>query len=169
MTPDRRLERVLMTADTLRGVWTYALQLIRNLPSVEFTLATMGAPLSVSQRQQAALLQNLKIRESDFALEWMNEPWDEVDRAGQWLLQIAREIAPDLIHLNGYTHATLCWNAPVLVIAHSCIVSWWHAVKVAEPPPQYDEYRRRVRAGLIAADLVIAPTRAILDSLRENY
>lgn len=169
MTADREPQRVLMTADGVGGVWTYVLELIRALPSIDFTLATMGAAPSAAQRAQVDVLENVTVRESTFRLEWMNDPWDEVDRAGEWLLEIAREVAPDLIHLNGYTHAVLRWNAPVLVVGHSCVLSWWRATKGAAAPPQYDEYRRRVTAGLNAADLVVAPTTAMLESLRENY
>jgi glycogen(starch) synthase len=161
--------RVLMTADTVGGVWTYALELIRALPSIEFTLATMGGALSASQCAEVDALQNVSVRESAFRLEWMDEPWNDVEQAGEWLLEIAREIAPDVVHLNGYSHAALPWSAPVLVVAHSCVLSWWRATKASDAPPQYDQYRHRVTAGLNAADLVVAPTTAMLESLREDY
>lgn len=162
-------ERVLMTADTLGGVWNYSLDLARALPDVEFTIATMGRRLSREQRQQVTALSNVTIRESELKLEWMDEPWSDVDAAGDWLLEVARETRPDVVHLNGYSHAALDWNAPVVVVAHSCVLSWWGAVKGEAAPPQYDEYRRRVARGLEAADLVIAPTAAMLSVLRENY
>ena len=43
--------RVLMTADAVGGVWTYAVELVRALErdGVEFTLATMGAALSAEE------------------------------------------------------------------------------------------------------------------------
>jgi glycogen(starch) synthase len=55
------IRRVLMTADTVGGVWTYALELCRALErcSVEVALATMGAPLDPSQAREAAALPNL--------------------------------------------------------------------------------------------------------------
>lgn len=161
--------RILMTADTVGGVWTYATELIRALPEVEFALATMGAPITTAQREQIADLQNVLIFPSSYALEWMDDPWKEIDRAGDWLLQIAREFQPDLVHLNGYAHAALPWKRPVIAVAHSCVLSWWSAVKKCDAPPPFDEYRRRVHAGLEAADLVIAPTRAMLNTLAVNY
>ncbi len=48
---------------------------------------------------------------------------------------------------------------------HSCVLSWWQAVHGADAPDEWCEYRRRVRAGLRAADAVVAPTRAMLGSL----
>jgi glycogen(starch) synthase len=169
MTADRQPQRVLMTADPLGGVWTFALELIRGLPAIEFTLASMGGSLSPLQRAEVDALENVSLRESEFQLEWMDDPWGDLERAGEWLLQIAREVAPDLIHLNGYSYAALPWNAPVLVVAHSCIPSWWRATKGTGAPSQYDRYRSRVTAGLNTADLIVAPTRAMLDSLQENY
>ncbi len=163
------VERVLMTADTLGGVWNYALDLARALPETKFTIAAMGRRLSAAQRRQVAALRNTEIRESEFKLEWMDDPWRDVDSAGAWLLELAREIRPDIIHLNGYSHASLEWAAPVIVVAHSCVLSWWRAVKKENAPAQYDEYRRRVSAGLDAADLVIAPTAAMLEALAEDY
>jgi glycosyltransferase involved in cell wall biosynthesis len=158
-----RAPRILMTADTVGGVWTYAVELIRALPQVQFALATMGG------EPEPLDLPNVQVFPSCYALEWMDEPWEEVDRAGDWLQEIARDFAPDLVHLNGYAHATLPWNVPTVVVAHSCVFSWWKAVKGEEPPAAYAEYHRRVSAGLAAADLVLAPTAAMLDSLGENY
>jgi glycogen synthase len=156
--------KVLITADTLGGVWTYALELTRALPEVQFALCTMGGPADATE-----LPPNVELFESSYALEWMDNPWDDVDRAGEWLLQLARDFEPDVVHLNGYAHAALPWNVPVIVVAHSCVFSWWRAVKGGEPPQQYAEYHRRVSSGLAAADLVVAPTAAMLDSLGENY
>jgi glycogen synthase len=163
--------KILMTADAVGGVWTYALDLARSLgpQGIEFVIATMGPRPTAAQEVEAAYLPNVSLMESDFRLEWMDEPWRDVDAAGEWLLGIAADFAPDLVHLNGYSHAALDWRVPVIVAAHSCVVSWWRAVKGEHAPNEWDEYRRRVAAGLRAADFVVAPTRAMLASLVENY
>ena len=158
-----------MTADTVGGVWTYSLELIRALPQIDFALATMGAPVTDEQRAEASALPNLQLFPSSYALEWMDDPWANVDRAGAWLLEIARDFAPNVIHLNGYAHASMRWPAPVLVVAHSCVLSWWRAVKKCDAPRGYAEYSRRLREGLDAAEVVVAPTAAMLQSLGENY
>ena len=162
-------KRILMTADTVGGVWTYAIELMRALPRIEFALATMGVQITAEQRAEASQLGNVQLFPSTCALEWMDDPWNDVDRAADWLLEIAREFNPDLVHLNGYAHANLRWPAPVLVVAHSCVLSWWAAVRNGEVPYGYAEYARRVREGLQAADIVVAPTAAMLRSLGENY
>ena len=158
-----------MTADTIGGVWTYALEMMGALPQIEFALATMGAPLSEAQGAEVDALPNVTLFSAAYALEWMDQPWEDVDRAGEWLLDIARRFQPDVVHLNGYAHAALAWNAPVIVVAHSCVLSWWSAVKKSAAPERYHEYRKRVSDGLDAADLVIAPTAAMLASLGANY
>ena len=171
MTNRSAPRKILMTADAVGGVWTYALELARGLAleGVKFTIATMGPRPTPAQKLEAAQLPNVSLLESDYRLEWMEDPWSDVDAAGEWLRRLAEERAPDLIHLNGYTHAALSWPAPVLVAAHSCVLSWWRAVRGTRNPNEWNEYRRRVARGLQAADFVVAPTRAMLATLGHNY
>jgi glycosyltransferase involved in cell wall biosynthesis len=164
--------KILMTADTVGGVWTYALDLARALEphGVEIALATLGAAMSPQQKRDAAARRNVVVvHESTYKLEWMESPWEDVKRSGQWLLDLERQFKPDLVHLNGYAHARLPFAAPVVVVAHSCVLSWWQAVKGEAAPPSWDRYRAEVAAGLEAADAVAAPTRAMLDTLEANY
>jgi glycosyltransferase involved in cell wall biosynthesis len=163
--------KILMTTDTVGGVWTYALELARSLAEhgVRFSLATMGAPLSDCQRAAAAALENVTVHESRYKLEWMQEPWNDVFTAGRWLLDLERRIRPDVVHLNGYAHGNLPWRAPALVVAHSCVCSWWQAVKHAPAPPQWKRYRDAVKDGLHAAAAVVAPSHHMLDLLQTHY
>jgi glycosyltransferase involved in cell wall biosynthesis len=162
---------ILMTADTVGGVWTYALELVKGLAphGTHVHLATMGAPLSAAQWQQVAALPNLTIHESTYRLEWMDEPWDDVARAGEWLLQLCEELQPNLVHLNGLVHGHLDWGRPALVVVHSCVLSWWQAVKGEAAPATWDCYREAVRRSLQATDLVVAPTAALLAEAAELY
>jgi glycosyltransferase involved in cell wall biosynthesis len=163
--------KVLLTTDTVGGVWTYALELSRALArhDVQIALATMGAPLSPSQRADASRLPNVTLFESAYKLEWMQDPWDDVRQAGDWLLDIERQFSPDLIHLNGYAHGALPWQAPVVVVAHSCVLSWWQAVKGTDAPPSWNRYRDQVTRGLRAADVVVAPSREMLQAAEHHY
>jgi glycogen synthase len=164
--------KVLMTADTVGGVWTYSVELARALASsgVEVALATMGGPPSELQRERVARIPGLKLFESTFRLEWMDEPWDDVERAGRWLTGLAERVEPDVVHLNGYAHGDLDWGRPVVVVGHSCVSSWWQAVHGTAPPADpWARYAERVRAGLAAADRVVAPTAAMLAALEEHY
>ena len=162
---------ILMTADTVGGVWTYALELARALAphGVRVALATMGAPLTSAQWTEAGRIPNVTIYESTYKLEWMAQPWEDVARAGDWLLDLEGRVRPDVVHLNGYAHGALPWRAPVVMVGHSCVLSWWQAVKGENVPPEWARYRAEVRRGLRAADLVLAPTRAMLAALDRHY
>jgi glycosyltransferase involved in cell wall biosynthesis len=129
----------------------------------------MGARMTPGQRTAAAASSVATVHESDFALEWMPDAWHDVDRAGEWLLGLADELQPDVIHLNGYAHAVLPWRAPTVVVAHSCVFSWWRAVHGRDAPAEWSTYAERVDAGLRAADAVVAPTHAMLEALRACY
>jgi glycogen synthase len=168
---DRRPQRVLITADTLGGVWTYALELVKSLErrGVQVALATLGAALNASQRAQLECCKALRVYESSYKLEWMQQAWDDVDAAGDWLLAIEREYRPDVVHLNQFAFGTLPFSAPTLVVAHSCVLSWWQAVHGEPAPASWDQYRRRVGEGLAGASLVAAPTRAMLQTLPRDH
>ena len=163
--------RLLMTADTIGGVWTYALDLARALAPhhVTVALATMGRLPTPAQRAEAATIPGLTLHPSDFALEWMPDPWEDVARAGDWLLGLEDDLKPDVIHLNGYAHGALPWRAPVLMAGHSCVLSWWRAVKGENAPPSWDRYRIEAQCGLRAAGQVVAPTQAMLEALQTLY
>ena len=163
--------KVLMTTDTVGGVWTYALELARALAphGVRIGLATMGERPNAAQRVEAEACGNVELHGSEFRVEWMKDPWQHVDRAGEWLLELESRLRPDLVHLNGYSHAALPWDAPVLVVAHSCVMSWWRAVKGEAAPESWRSYRARVGQGLHDAELVIAPTHALLEAIQAEH
>lgn len=160
-----------MTADAVGGVWGYSLELADALArrDVEVTLAVMGGRLSDVQRRQARGSSIVDLYERDLRLEWMGDPWADVDEAGRWLLDLAGDTTPDIVHLNGYAHGALRWPAPTVVVGHSCVFSWWSAVRGGAPPPEWREYRRRITAGLDGADAVVAPTAAMLAELGRWY
>ena len=163
--------KVLMTADAVGGVWTYALELCRALSvhGVHVVLATMGPEPTEAQRAQAEALANVSLHCASYRLEWMDDPWDDVACAGEWLLALAASERIDVVHLNGFAHAALPWRKPVLVVAHSCVYSWWYAVHGTEPPSSWERYRGMVAAGLNRATAVVAPTLMFLHALRRHY
>ena len=162
---------ILMTADPIGGVWQYALELCRQLAKrdINVVLASMGRRLDHKERTSVFDLQNVALCESAYKLEWMNEPWRDVEAAGRWLLELESRFQPSLIHLNQYSHGALPWKAPSLVVGHSCVYSWFEAVKGSPPGPEWQSYKRAVRAGLQGADLVTAPSRSMLESLQRHY
>lgn len=163
--------KILMTADTVGGVWTYALELIRALApfKTHVALATMGAPLTEEQRQQVEDIDNMTLYESHYKLEWMDDPWQDVEQAGQWLLKLKEEVQPDLVHLNGLVHGALNFGVPTVVVVHSCVLSWWRAVKDEEAPKAWEKYKEMVTKGLQNATMVVAPTQAMLHQAEALY
>jgi glycogen(starch) synthase len=163
--------KVLMTADAVGGVWTYAQDLTGALASrgVEILVAVMGPRPSVKQLEEWRRLSPVEVVHGAYELEWMQRPWFDVDRAGAWLLQLAEEFQPDVVHLNGYAHAALPWHAPRLIVAHSCVLTWWRAVHHEPAPPEWNTYRERIAAGLRAADHLVTPTLAFLSQLQTQY
>jgi glycosyltransferase involved in cell wall biosynthesis len=160
-----------MTAAAVGGVWHYALELARGLAAsdVEVVLAVLGPAPASEQALAAAAIDGLTLAHGGFALEWAPDADRDWDAAGSWLLDLEKAFAPDLIHLNGLAHATLPWRAPTIVVAHSCVLSWWRAVHGDNAPADWADYGRRTRAGLRAADLVVAPTRAFLEQVQALY
>jgi glycosyltransferase involved in cell wall biosynthesis len=129
----------------------------------------MGPTPSEAQRREAARIEGLALHHNPAKLEWMDDPWSDVEAAGDWLLSLERETAPDIVHLNGYCHGSLPFRAPVLLTAHSCVLSWWRAVKGGDAPGEWDIYREKVAGGIAAAAEVVAPTHAMLSAVEEHY
>jgi glycosyltransferase involved in cell wall biosynthesis len=150
-----------MSTDAVGGVWTYATELRQALAAqdVEVVLATLGP--SPPPEPHGAWL--------DCRLEWQDDPWEDVRASGEWLRQQACEHQADVVHLNGYAHAALDWDVPVVAVAHSCVLSWHEAVRGAPAGPGWEPYREAVRAGLRGADAVVAPTAAMRRALRRDY
>lgn len=164
--------KLLMTTDTVGGVWTYTMELCAALEEhgVEIELASMGRALSTEQAREVGRLTNVRVHESDYRLCWMDDPWEDVDRASRWLLKLERQIKPDLVHLNDLGHGGLPWQSPVVLVGHSCVYSWWEAVKKQLPEPgKWSRYRSVVRSSVQRADWLVAPSRAILKSLLYYY
>jgi glycosyltransferase involved in cell wall biosynthesis len=159
--------KILISTDTVGGVLTYTAELASALEAAgdEVVVATMGPRLLRAQREALPA----RVHESDFRLEWMEDPWDDVEAAGRWLLRLEEEERPDVVHLCSYAHAALPFQAPTVLVAHSDVLSWWRAVHGTEAPPSWNRYREETAAGLAAADAVVAPTAAMLEELERDH
>jgi glycogen(starch) synthase len=160
-----------MTGDTVGGVWTYALELCEALAphGVQVMLATMGGYPSAQQESAVSAIPNVSLLGSRYKLEWMDEPWADVEASGAWLLDAERQFAPDVIHLNTLVHGHLAFEAPVLLTVHSCVLSWWASVKGGSIPASWNRYRNEVKTSLQAVETITAPSHAMLRTVRDNY
>jgi glycosyltransferase involved in cell wall biosynthesis len=164
---------VLVTADTIGGVWTYARELVSGLVrrGVRVTLVSFGEIPSTEQTQWLEALPNVDFRATAFRLEWMQEARDDIEASSEFLKAIVEEVKPDLLHLNQFAYGSMDVDIPKIVVAHSDVVSWWAAVKgeVPEDIPWMAWYRAAVQAGLEGAAAVVAPSRWMLDNVTCYY
>jgi glycogen synthase len=165
--------RVVVTTDTLGGVWTYTRELVTELirRGVQVTLVSFG---NIPEARQCTWMEGLKdldFRPTAFMLEWMQDSAEDLEASADYLLGIIHEVQPDLIHLNQFYYGALKCDVPKLVVAHSDVVSWWVAVHGEEPPSStwIDKYRQIVSQGLAGATMVAAPSRWMLDQIVRHY
>jgi len=115
-------------------------------------------------------LDNVMLEEAPYRLEWMAGAAADLTASRQWLTSLARRHGAGLIHVNGYAPARLDADCPILVVAHSDVLSWWQGGSWSNPRRRNGNgYRREVAGGLAAADRIVAPSRAVLDDLAIHY
>ena len=160
-----------MTTDSAGGVWAYTMELCRALEphGHEIVLACLGGPPADEERLDAECLANVTLEESHFRLEWMEDPWDDLQRASEWLRRLLRRSRADLLHLNCYGALPPACDVPVLLVTHSCVHSWWQATHEKDPGPDWARYRQTVIRALAGADGIVAPTGAMLAAIRNCY
>jgi glycogen synthase len=163
--------RILITADAVGGVWQHTLELARALSDqgVEIVLAMIGPAPTRSQAATAMAIRGLSLRHHGSRLPWMDDPWDDVRHAGDWLMGLATATGCDLAHLSEPVFGALAWSIPTIAVGHSCVLSWHQAVHDGAAAPTWDRYHRAMRQGFAAAGATVAPTHAMLDALRRYY
>lgn len=161
-----------MTTDNLGGVWNYSISLMEAMAEygITFHLATMGTALSDEQKFVLSRMDHVILHESNFKLEWMDKPWEDVEKALDWLIEIYIETRPDIIHFNNYGQVDFDWPCPVVTVFHSCVFSWWQAVKQENPPiDPWNIYFSMLKNALTRANLVIFPTESMMKGAKEIY
>lgn len=155
--------RVLMTCDVVGGVWQYSLDLCRYLASqgAEISLAILGPPPSLQQLAAAEAIEGLSVVVTEDALDWTASRPEQIERAAEHVALLAFDHGADIVHLNSPALAAeIRFPARTLAVAHSCVGTWWDAVRGGALPETL-AWRDRIHgAGLRAVDLAIAPTRS---------
>ena len=164
---------VLITSDTVGGVWTYTQELVTGLVHAghRVTLVSFG---KLPIPHQTAWMQNLPgldYRPTEYRLEWMEIANRDIEESKRYLELLIAEVKPDVLHFSQYCYGDLATNIPKVVVAHSDVVSWWAAVHGCEPDdtPWMRNYRDAVANGLRGADLVVAPSQWMLDQVSKFY
>ncbi len=164
---------VLVTADTVGGVWTYARELVTGLVrrGVRVTLVSFGEIPTQSQTEWLDGLQNVDFRPTAFRLEWMQDAEQDLAASSEYLHSVIEDVKPELLHLNQYCYGSLPGSVPRVVVAHSDVVSWWVAVHGEEPRETkwLRWYRDTLVRGLNRADAVVAPSHWMLEAVATHH
>ena len=164
---------VLVTTDTLSGVWTYTQELVTGLVArgVRVTLVSMGDIPLPQQTSWMESLGGLDYRPTAFRLDWMESGAQDVRECSSYLAALVKEVRPDLLHLNQLCYGSLPIATPRIVVAHGDLLSWWLAVHGHEPKESrwLRWYRSAVTDGLLQASVVVAPSVWMLETIRDSY
>lgn len=178
--------KLLMTCDAVGGVWQYANDLAGALADdeVDVVLAVLGpSTLSLQGRGTAAQRQGEGARDAtvyrsgsvtiiptNLPLDWLASGPDAVLATGRVIAALAAEHDVDLIHLNSPALAAAGpFPAPVVAVAHGCVGTWFDAADGTPPPPDLAWHGDLMRAGLLAADAVVAPSASYAAVVRAHY
>ena len=164
---------VLVTTDTLSGVWSYTRELVTGLigAGTRVTLVSLG---EIPLPQQTVWMENLsglEYRPTAFRLDWMQEgEWDLKDSFA-YLSAVVREVKPDLLHLNHVCYGSLPGDVPRVVVAHGDLITWWKEVHGREPDDSrwLRWYREIMMRGISQASTLVAPSAWMLHSLHSSY
>jgi glycogen synthase len=165
-------ERVLLTADAVGGVWTYTLDLARGLSDrgIAAVLAVLGPRPSGDQQAEAQAIVGLRTVFTGLPLDWTARTEADLYGAALALAALADETGADVVHLHApaLAHGAR-YPAPVVVVAHSCVATWWRTVRSGPLPEDFRWRSRITQAGLARADAMIAPSRSFADMVLATY
>ena len=170
--------RILMTTDTIGGVWTFTRELATGLleAGCEVTLVSFGRLPDTAQRRWSEAARQRWAPAFDFVaddtpLEWMQENDRAYTAAACRLTRLAERTGAVLLHCNQFCFGALPVDIPKVITAHSDVLSWAKACRNTnlDDSPWLRQYRSLVRKGIAGAHTVVAPTHAMLQALRENF
>lgn len=163
---------VLVTADTVGGVWTYTRELVCGLldRGHRITLVSFGRMPTPAQSSWIDH-QALTYFATAYPLEWMQNSEAGIGASMHFLEGVIRDCRPDLLHFNQYCYSASDYGLPTVVVAHSDVLSWWTSVHESQPPQSgwFTWYSDVVSKGLGTAGMVVAPSQWMLDALRQHY
>jgi glycosyltransferase involved in cell wall biosynthesis len=162
--------RILLTIDCVGGVWRYALDLACGLADlgIETVFAGFGPPPDREQREEAEALGHLHW--CGLPLDWQASRADDLDRVPGTIAALAAATGAETIQVNAPTQAAgLAVDVPVVAVSHSCVTSWFRAVRGSGLPADWQWQGPLNQAGLMRADAVVAPSRSHADLLAYCY
>ena len=170
--------RILMTTDTIGGVWSFTKELAGELLTWECAVALVSLGRKPSEEQQAWVdaqksrwRTDFRFEALDTPLEWMTENDRAFSDAERRLLRAGEEFEADLLLSSQFCFGALALDMPRIVVAHSDVLSWAEACRPQglQKSAWLDKYRELVAGGLHGADAVVAPTHWMLNALAKNF
>lgn len=161
--------RLLLVTDAVGGVWVYSLELGRWLQrlGIETILVVVGPSPSAAQLEQSS---GFELVDSHLPLEWLDSSPSEIRRAGQAIAAIADREGADIVQVSSAALlADANFSQPVIAVQHSCVASWWAAVKGTPLPPDFAWQRDLAEAGLQRASAIVAPSIAFAAETSRIY
>jgi len=161
--------RLLLVTDAVGGVWTYSLELATALRplGIETILAVAGPAPSRSKLKEAS---DFQLIQTGLPLEWIETSPDEIRRAGQGLAAFADHEDADIIQVSSAALLAGCNSSrPTVAVQHSCVASWWDAVKAGPLPDDLQWRHDLAEAGLRRASVVVAPSAAFAAETARLY
>ncbi len=167
--------RVLLTTDTIGGVWTFTRELTHHLLGMGHQVALVSFGRMPDSDQAAWIAgqqsrRNFLFEASALPLEWMEG--NEIAMEGEAVLQqMAQVFAPDVLHSSQFCFGSLRLAQATVVTAHSDVLGWAEACVPGDLPDSawLRQYKRLVQSGLEGADAVVAPTGWMLNALARNF
>ncbi len=163
------LTRLLLTTDAVGGVWRYSLDLAHGLRvrGIEVVLAVLGPAADAAQRRAA---EGITLVQTGLPLDWTAEDPEALEQTSMRLATLAALTGVSGVHLHAPALVGRArWPVPVIAVAHSCVGTWWRAMRDGAPPGDFAWRITATGAGLRAADAVIAPSRAHAEAVRGVY
>ncbi|TNC46879.1 glycosyltransferase family 4 protein [Rubellimicrobium rubrum] len=153
--------RLLMTLDAVGGVWRYAMDLAVALRPRGVDTVFLGFGPSPSDQQRAEAEAKGLLDWIDAPLDWLAEDAADLRAIPDLIAGAAQRHGADLLHLNLPTQAAgLKTDRPVVVVSHSCVTTWFRAVRGSGLPPGWEWHGALNAQGLSRADAVVAPSRS---------
>lgn len=160
---------VFMTTDAVGGVWNYTLELAKGLSEagVNVALAILGPAPTAMQLRSIEAVTGSRACITGLPLDWTAANETELIAACRSLAQLAARSRADMAHLHAPALAADGpWKLPVVAVAHSCVGTWWRAVRATPLPHDLAWRNEATRRGLHRAGAIIAPSHSFAAALR---
>ena len=163
---------LLLTTDAVGGVWRYTADLVRGLDArgVGCVVAVLGPKASGAQVRDVESVKGARVVQTGLPLDWTAEDAAALAHASERLAALAALTGAASVHLHAPALVGEArWAAPVVAVGHSCVGTWWAAVRGGALPEDLAWRAAATGAGLHRAAAVLAPSAAQARAMRELY